>query len=127
MTLFKQLATDFGSYAKDKSIAKWCDKTWWDKTGFPASKSFSVSKYGFANARNLAEEVIRRGDYFLGAWIDAGRTVPLDFSDLRAGCTSPPECQEWFEDLPLKSHSSNAAFDVGELAPCPIISSQDVR
>ena len=101
MELIKKLTTDFGSYAKDKSIAKWCDKT-----GLPASKSFSVSEYGFENARNFAEEVIRRGDYFRGAWNDAGSAVSFYFSDLRARYTSPPDYQEWFEDLPLESHSS---------------------
>ena len=111
----KNITTDLGSYAKDKSIAKWCDKT-----RFLASTSFLVNKYGFANARYFAEEVIRRGDYFLGAWIAAGSTVPFDFSDLRAGYTSPPEYQEWFEDLPLESHSSKAAFDFRELVPRPL-------
>ena len=66
---------------------------------------------------SLGEEVIRRGDYFLGAWTDAGRTVPLYLSELRAGYTSPHEYQEWFEDLALESHTSKAAFDIRELVP----------
>ena len=54
--LFKKLTTDVGSYAKDKSIAKSCEKT-----KFPERKSFAVNRYGMANSRMLAEEVVRRG------------------------------------------------------------------
>ena len=81
MKLFKKLTTDFGSYAKDKSIAKWCALT-----NFPERKSFAVNRYGMANSRMLAEEVVRRGDLFLGAWVDAGSPSAYDFHPLVAAC-----------------------------------------
>ena len=70
--LFKKLTTVFGCYAKDQSIAKSCDKT-----GFPERKSYAVTRYGFANACILVEEVKRGGDYFMAGWINAGSALPF--------------------------------------------------
>ena len=112
----KTLTTDFGSYAKDKSVEKWCDMT-----RFPERKSFAVRRYGLSNARRLAEEVMRRGDYFLGGWVDAGSPVPFDFMDLAEGYKMSDVYEPWFEDLPLDSWSSKAAFEVRDLIPMPVL------
>ena len=114
--LFKKLTTDFGSYAKDKSIAKWCALT-----NFPERKSFAVNRYGMANSRMLAEEVVRRGDFFLGAWVDAGSPSAYDFHPLVAAYRSTAEYEQWFDDLPLDSWSSKAGFALRDLVPLPIV------
>ena len=119
--LQKTLTTDFGSYAKDKSIASWCEKA-----QFPERKSFSVNRYGFSNARVLAEEVVRRGDYFLAGWVDAGSPVPFDFTELGVAYQPPAEYEQWFDDLPLDSWSSKAAFGLRELSPMPLREEVDV-
>jgi len=108
----KTLTTDFQSIAKDKSIATWCEKTL-----FPERKSFSTNRYGHHNARMLAEEVVRRGDYFLGAWVDAGSPLPYDFQPLVPAYRAPAEFHEWLDELPLNSVSSKAAFMVMGLIP----------
>jgi hypothetical protein len=112
----KAITTDFQSIAKDKSIAKWCEKTL-----FPERKSFSTRLYGHLNARMLAEEVLRRGKYFFGAWVDAGSEVPYDYNPLVAGYRSSVEYEQWFEDLPLNSASVKAAFEIWEMVPYPLL------
>ena len=69
----------------------------------------------------LAEEVVRRGDYFFGAWLDAGSPVPYDYNPLVPAYRAPAEFQEWLDDLPLHSFSSKAAFMVMELIPLPLL------
>ena len=114
--LFKKLTTDLGSYAKDKSIAKWCALT-----NFPERKSFAVNRYGMANSRMLAEEVVRRGDFVLGAWVDAGSPSAYDFHPLVAAYRSTAEYEQWFDDLPLDSWSSKAGFAIRDLVPLPLV------
>ena len=112
----KTLNTDFQSSAKDKSIAKW-----WETTLFPERKSFSTNRYGHLNSLMLAEEVVRRGDYLFGAWLDEGSPVPYAYNPLVPAYRAPAEFQEWLGDLPLHSFSSQAAFMVMELIPLPLL------
>jgi hypothetical protein len=116
-----RLTTDFGCYAMDKSVSKWCSKT-----KFPERKSFAVNLYGFSNARVLAEEVVRLGDHFMSGWVDEGSPVPFDFGPLRASYQSTAEYQQWFDDLPLDSASSRAAFELMVLMPMPLTDDIDV-
>ena len=119
--LFKKLTTDFGSYARDKSVSKWCDKT-----SFPPAKSYSTNKYGHDNARILAEEMVRLGDHFMSGWIADGSPVPYDFIPLRASYRSTPEYDLWFDDLPLESFSSKAAFEIQVVVPNPLLEDFDM-
>ena len=112
----KALTTDFQSIAKDKSIATWCANTL-----FPERKSFSTNHYGHLNARMLAEEVGRRGDYFYGAWEADECAVPYDYNPLVAGYRSPVDYQNWFDELPLNSPSARAAFEIREMVPYPLL------
>ena len=73
------------------------------------------------NARMLAEEVVRRGDFFFGQWVDAGSPALFDFSPLVATYRLSPEWQDWLDDLVLSSASSQAAFSVMELVPLPLL------
>ena len=113
--LKRTLTTDFGSYAKDKSVSKWCDKT-----GFPVRKSFATNHYGNANARMLAEEVQRRGNYFFSAWVTADCIVPFDFAAAAAVYSAPQEYHTWFDALPMASYSSQAAFQITNLVLRPM-------
>ena len=112
----KALTTDFQSIAKDKSIATWCANTL-----FPERKSFSTNHYGHLNARMLAEEVGRRGDYFYGAWEADECAVPYDYNPLVAGYRSPVDYINWFDELPLNSPSARAAFEIREMVPYPLL------
>ena len=120
MKLFKKLTTDIGSYAKDKSIAKLCEKT-----RNLERKSFAVNRYGMANSRMLAEDVIQRGDLFFGAWVDAGSPESYDFHPLVSAYRSTAEYEQWFDDLPLDSWSSKAVFASRDLVPLPLLEEFD--
>ena len=119
--LKKTITTDFGSYAKDKSVVRWCDLT-----GFPERKSFAVNRYGLHNARVLAEEVVRRGDHFFDGWVQEGSPAPFDFSALAASYVSPPDYLQWFDEQALNSWSARAAFEVRELVPMALVEDIDV-
>ena len=112
----KRITSDFQSMAKDKSIAGWCEKT-----TFPARKSYSTNLYGPQNARMLAEEVVRRGEYFFSAWIEAGSPVPFDSFPLALGYKSTSEYCEWFDMLPLSEPSWKAAYEIQEMVPLPLL------
>lgn len=112
----KRITSDFQSMAKDKSIAGWCEKT-----TFPARKSYSTNLYGPQNARMLAEEVVRRGDYFFSAWIEAGSPVPFDCFPLALGYKSTSEYCEWFDMLPLSEPSWKAAYEIQQMVPLPLL------
>ena len=117
----KTLTTGFGSYAKDKSVALWCEKT-----RFPVQKTFAVKKFGMTNSRRLAEEVVRRGDYFFCGWVEAGSAVPFDFRPLAQAYRPHEDYSLWFDELDLASHSSQAAFALMELMPHPLLEEVDV-
>ena len=74
-----------------------------------------------ANSRMLAEEVVRRGDFFFGAWVDAGSPESYDFHPLAAAYRSTAEYEQWFDDLPLDSWSSKAGSAIGDLVPLPLV------
>ena len=116
-----KLTTDFGSYAKDKSVAKWCQVT-----QFPERKSFAVNKFGMTDSRMLAEETVRRGDFIFCGWAEAGSPVPFDFSPLAQAYLPSEEYALGFDDLSVGGHSSQAAFALRELIPLPLLEDVDV-
>ena len=65
----------------------------------------------------LAEEVVRRGDYFFGAWIEAGSPVPYDYNPLVPGYRTSVACQEWLDEQTLNSLQSKQAFAVVDVIP----------
>ena len=68
----------------------------------------------------LAEEVARKGNYFLAAWEAAGSPAPWNFEHLKAGYCSTRAYEAWFDDLPLNSESSMAAFAIRDMCPMPV-------
>ena len=74
----------------------------------------------------LAEEMIRLGDHFMSGWIDDGSPVPYDFVPLWAAYRFTPEYDAWFDDLPFDSFSSQAAFDIKDLVPNPLLEDIDM-
>ena len=114
--LFDKSVTDIGAYARDKTIKTWCAAVGW-----PEARSFATMKYsGVRNCRMLAEEVARKGNYYLAAWEAAGSPAPWDFEHLKAGYSSTRAYEDWFNDLFLDSESSKAAFAIQVLCPLPI-------
>ena len=114
--LFGKAVTDVGAYARDKTIKTWCAAVGW-----PEARSFAVQKYsGIRNCRMLAEEVARKGNYYLAAWEAAGSPQPWNFDHLRVGYSSTRAYDLWFDDLPLNSESSLAAFAIRDMCPRPL-------
>lgn len=114
--LFDKSVTDIGAYARDKTIKTWCAAVGW-----PEARSFAIMKYsGVRNCRMLAEEVARKGNYYLAAWEAAGSPAPWDFEHLKAGYSSTRAYEDWFNDLCLDSESSKAAFAIQVMCPLPI-------
>ena len=113
MKLFGKTTTDVGCYAKDRSTKTWCDVVGW-----PKARSFAVQKFaGVENARMLAEEVRRKSDFFMTAWVDAGSPSPFAFEDCKHSYRSPDEWTEWMDSLPLDSESCKAALDITGMCP----------
>ena len=112
---FKTQAKDIGSYPKDKSTSLWCSAVGWPPPA--GQKSFSVAKFGMMGARHLAEEMSRRGSYFMHAWVSAGAPAPFSFSPLLGGYKAPDDYTNWFEDLPVTSECCKAAMVIMDLCP----------
>ena len=72
---------------------------------------------GFANVRMLLEEVRRKGDCLMLAWVDEGSPDTFSFAVCEAGYTSTAECMPWFDDLALHSECSKAAFEIRDTCP----------
>ena len=114
MKLKRKVASDISSYPKQKSVSDWCAAVAW-----PPSKSYSVNRYGHENAVKLASEVCRRGDFFMREFVARDCPNGFDFASVAPGYESTPEYNQWFDDLPLNSFSSQAAFQIQELLPRP--------
>ena len=97
---FGKTATDSGSYPKDKSTSLCCKAVGWPLA--PGQKSFACSKFGMEASRRLAEELTRRANYFIGAWIDAGSPSGYSFEPYR----TPQDYSDWFDGLPLSSENA---------------------
>ena len=105
--------TDVGSYAIERSTERWCSGVGW-----PARKSFAVRKHGgVANARALAEEMCRRGNFFIKAWIDAGSVGGFDFQPVKPAYRAPPSYEDWLDSLPVSSDAFKSAMEVRDLCP----------
>ena len=108
--------TDVGAYAIEKSTALWCKGVGW-----PSSKSFAVRKHeGVENARRLAEEMCRRGNFFIKAWVDAGSPSGFSFDALKTSYRPTTSYSEWFDGLPLSSNASKSAFEILAMCPRPV-------
>ena len=112
--LKRKAASDVSSYPKNKFVQDWCAAVAW-----PPSKSYAVTKYGHGNAVKLASEVCRRGDYFVREFVARDCPNGFDFAAIASGYASTPEYVEWFDNLPLNSFSSQAAFQIRQLVLRP--------
>ena len=65
----------------------------------------------------LAEEVRRKGDLFMLAWVDAGSPDTFSFEACKAGYTSTAENMSWLDDLALHSECSRDAFKTRDMCP----------
>ena len=114
--LFGKAATDIGCYAKDQSTRTWCDAVGW-----PRSRSFAISKFhGVGNCRMLCEEVRRKADFFMNAWVSAGSPAPYAFDEVKFGYTTTAEYSDWFDQLSMASESFKAAMDIRDMCPRPV-------
>ena len=108
--------TDVGSYSIEKSTERWCSGVGW-----PARKSFAVRKHGgVANARKLAEEMCRRGNFFIKSWIDAGSVGGFDFQTVKPAYSAPKSYDDWIDTLPVSSAAFKSALEVRDLCPIPV-------
>lgn len=108
--------TDVGAYALEKSTEGWCKGVGW-----PARKSFAVRKHGgVSNARKLAEEMCRRGNFFMKSWVDAGCVGGFDFQLVKAAYKAPNSYEDWVDTLVINSDAFVAAMDIRDLCPIPV-------
>ena len=68
-------------------------------------------------ARHLAEEMSRRGSYFMHAWVSAGTPAPFSFRPLLGGYKAPDDFKSWCEDLPVTSDCCKAAMVMMDFCP----------
>ena len=105
--------TDVGAYAIERSTVLWCKAVGW-----PNAKSFAVKKHkGVENSRRLAEEMCRRGNFFMQAFIDAGSPGGFSFEAVKPSYASSRSFDEWFENLALNHPACKAAFEIRDLCP----------
>jgi len=108
--------TDIGAYAIEKSTQLWCRAVGW-----PQAKSFAVRKHGgVENSRHLSEEMCRRGNSFIKAWIDAGSPSGYSFDHVKLSYRSPDSYSDWFDGLSVRSNAWKAASEMVELCPIPV-------
>ena len=108
--------TDMGSYFIERSTGRWCSGVGW-----PARKSFAVRKHvGVDNARKLAEEMCRRGNFFIKSWIDAGSVGGFDFQTVKPAYSAPNSYDDWIDTLPVSSAAFKSALGVRDLCPIPV-------
>ena len=114
--MFGKTVTDVGCYAKDRTTETWCLACGW-----PAARSFAVTKFrGIDNCRMLAEEVRRKGDYFYQCWLNAGSPAPFSFDDCHHGYRTTDEYSDWFDELMMSTECSKAAFELRGMCPRPL-------
>ena len=114
--LFGKTATDVGCYARDRTVETWCTVVAW-----PPRKSFAVTKHeGFQNCRMLSEEMRRKGDFYMDAWLAAGSPSPFSFAECAQHYQTVPEYRAWMDSLPLNSEQAKAALEIVGLTPRPV-------
>ena len=118
VTRFHKGATDIGVYPKDKATGNWCKGVGWPPS--PGQKSFSVSKFGTENARQLASEMCRLANYYITSWIERGSPGGFDFEGLKGAYVPSLEYQAWVDSLPLNSDAFKAAVVIRKLCPLPV-------
>ena len=114
----RKVASDISVQPKDKQVSLWCKSVGWPPA--PGQRNFAVSKFGMENARMLAEELCRKGNFFLGSWVDEGSPDGFSFGPLCGAYTELQEYTEWLEGLPLNSASLKAAFVLRGLVPLDV-------
>ena len=72
------------------------------------------------HARRLAEEVCRRGNFFIKGWTDAGSPQGFRFGTIKAAYVTTASYSVWFDSLALTSNASKAAFEIRDLCPQPV-------
>ena len=106
-----------GSFARGNDVKLWCRST-----GYPQARTFSLRAYGHENARHMAEQVARRGNYFYSSWVDAGAPAPLDFADLAEHYNEGEEFRAWLQLQPVGSPTYREGTKLSQIVPMPVLS-----
>ena len=92
---------------------------WAAAYNYPKSKRFHFGRYGRENARMLAKEYIRKGNYFCRMWVDSDDDAEafVYTRAMVAGYVPSYEFINWAADLAIDDPSFDMALEVRELAP----------
>ena len=94
---------------------------WCNGVGWPQAKSFAARKHGGVDtSRHLSEEMCRRGNSFIKAWIDAGSPSGFMFDHVKLSYKPPDSYTEWLDGLSVNSNAWKAAYQIVELCPLPV-------
>ena len=105
-------ASDVGSYARGNDVKLWCRST-----GFAAGRTFSLRAYGHENARVLAEQVARRGNYFYSRWIEAGAPTPYSFDEVAENYDEGEDFAGWLQAQLVGSKTYKEALKISQMVP----------
>ena len=105
-------ADAIGAFARGAESATWCTACAW-----PRQRTFHFSRYSQQGARHLAEEICRRGNYFMNRWVEAGSPHPFCFKDVAEAYPDNFEWIVWLSEQPIESACFAAGMGVRGLIP----------
>ena len=121
MALFRQVTKAICAYLRNQNAVHWCRAVGWLPGGSRNGvRSFAVKQYGLEGAKHLAEEMCRKGDFFVHAWIKAGSPSPFDFQPIKRAYVSTAEYMQCFDSVPLNTPAARAALEIAEFVPSPV-------
>ena len=78
--------------------------------------------YGHENARQLAEQVARRGNYFYSRWVEAGAPAPYSFDEVAENYDEGEDFTGWLQAQQVGSQTYKEALKVSQMVPVQIVS-----
>ena len=93
---------------------------WCSSSGFPRPRSFALKRYGNEGSKMLAEEVARRGNYFMNLWIADGSPAPYSFIEAAEMYSESAAFIEWLQGQPLQSPCYVEALQIRKITPAAL-------
>ena len=109
-------ADAIGSFSRGAPTEVWCRSCRW-----PRQRTFHFSKYSHEGARQLADEVCRRGNYFMNCWVKAGSPDVFCFKEVIGAYPENFEFIDWLTEQPLDSACFSAGVGVRALVPSDMV------
>jgi hypothetical protein len=104
-----------GMFSRGLATQRWCLATEW-----PRQRSYYFTKYSMLGAKQLAEEICRRGNYFMSCWVNAGQPRPFIFFAAAECYPEDFEWIEWLSEQPIESDAFAAGVHIRGLIPLDV-------